>query len=103
MSIYNGNALTNVNIGTSANDGTGDPLRNAFVKVNNNFIDLYTFLGNGTHLGNISRANLGNVVIGNITLTGSLTTTGGASALPPTGVSSGTYGDSSNYPSISVD
>lgn len=30
-----------INIGTAANDGTGDPLRTAFTKVNENFGDLY--------------------------------------------------------------
>ena len=30
-----------VNIGTLANDGTGDDLREAFIKVNNNFTELY--------------------------------------------------------------
>ena len=31
-----------INIGASANDGTGDPLRNAFDKVNDNFNELYS-------------------------------------------------------------
>ena len=31
-----------INIGTSANDGTGDPLRTAFDKINDNFSELYT-------------------------------------------------------------
>ncbi len=31
-----------INIGTTANDGTGDPLRSAFDKVNDNFTELYT-------------------------------------------------------------
>ena len=30
-----------INIGTTANDGTGDPLRSAFDKVNDNFTELY--------------------------------------------------------------
>jgi len=30
-----------INIGTVANDGTGDPLRTAFDKVNDNFTELY--------------------------------------------------------------
>ena len=30
-----------INIGTAANDGTGDPLRDAFDKVNDNFTELY--------------------------------------------------------------
>lgn len=37
------NLISNVNIGTTANDGTGDPLRTAFQKINSNFsiIDAY--------------------------------------------------------------
>lgn len=30
-----------INIGTTANDGTGDPLRSAFDKINDNFTELY--------------------------------------------------------------
>ena len=33
-------AVTSINVGTLANDGTGDDLREAFIKVNNNFTDL---------------------------------------------------------------
>ena len=33
-------AVSSVNIGNIANDGTGDDLREAFIKVNNNFADL---------------------------------------------------------------
>ena len=38
-------ARLNINIGTTANDRTGDPLRTAFEKVNTNFIELYTRTG----------------------------------------------------------
>ena len=31
-----------INVGTSANDGTGDALRNAFIKTNNNFTEVYS-------------------------------------------------------------
>ena len=34
-------AKQTINIGSSANDGTGDPLRSAFTKINANFDDLY--------------------------------------------------------------
>jgi hypothetical protein len=34
-------AKQTINIGTTANDGTGDPLRSAFTKVNANFTELY--------------------------------------------------------------
>lgn len=33
-----------INVGTVANDGTGDPLRTAFIKVNANFAETYTAL-----------------------------------------------------------
>ena len=33
-------AITRINVGTIANDSTGDDLRQAFVKVNNNFDEL---------------------------------------------------------------
>jgi hypothetical protein len=45
-----------INIGSSANDGTGDPLRTAFDKINDNFDELYLY----------STASSGN----NVTITG---------------------------------
>lgn len=35
-------ARLNINIGTTSNDKTGDPLRTAFDKVNQNFVELYS-------------------------------------------------------------
>ena len=67
-----------INVGASANDGTGDGLRTAFVKSNENFAELYgnsvtpTFLSNGTsNIGvvssdgnvTVSIANLANVAV----------------------------------------
>ena len=40
-------AQETINIGTSPNDGTGDPLRNAFNKANLNFTELYGGAGVG--------------------------------------------------------
>ena len=34
-------AQTTINVGSNANDGTGDDLRSAFIAVNNNFTELY--------------------------------------------------------------
>lgn len=31
-----------INVGTTANDGTGDGLRNAYIKCNENFAELYS-------------------------------------------------------------
>jgi hypothetical protein len=42
-----------INIGSSANDGTGDPLRTAFDKINDNFNEVYDKLG-GSSLSNIT-------------------------------------------------
>jgi len=47
-------AIQTINIGTIANDGTGDDLREAFVKVNNNFAEL-----NSRDSENTTAANLG--------------------------------------------
>ena len=67
MSIFNGNSFSNVNVGTAANSGDGDALRTAFVKTNNNFFDIYTFLGNSTHLGNVTNINIKGGTITGIT------------------------------------
>lgn len=55
-----------VNVGTSANDGTGDDLRTAFIKVNDNF----QYMGNT----GFSAANIN--VTGGIDIAGALTTSG---------------------------
>ena len=49
-------AKQTIGIGTIANDGTGDPLRTAMDKVNDNFTELYapeyiTFLGGTFRMG----------------------------------------------------
>ena len=35
-------ALEVINVGTAPNDGTGDPLRTAYIKCNNNFAEIYS-------------------------------------------------------------
>lgn len=50
-----------INIGTTPNDGAGDPLRTAFVKVNNNFTELYSAAVLTSNA--ITTANTGNVVV----------------------------------------
>jgi hypothetical protein len=49
-----------VNIGASANDGTGHPLRTAFERINNMFDEVYKTFGDGTTL-NASEDSDGNV------------------------------------------
>jgi len=46
-------AKQTINVGTNSDDGTGDNLRNAFVKVNENFTEVYNELG-GASLSNIT-------------------------------------------------
>ena len=47
-------ARQTINIGTTANDGTGDPLRTAFDKINDNFAELYGTDGDSNTLaGNL--------------------------------------------------
>jgi len=53
-----------INIGASANDGTGDPLRNAFDKTNDNFNELYLALGDANNPINLFDIN------GNLDYTG---------------------------------
>jgi len=78
-----------INVGTNQDDGTGDNLRAAFVKVNENFTEVYTELG-GTSLSNITftgstittdTTNSGIIIdpqgSGTITLTGATTVSGG--------------------------
>jgi hypothetical protein len=50
-------AQQTINIGTSPNDGTGDPLRNSFNKANLNFTELYDGAGVGDD--SITYAKLG--------------------------------------------
>lgn len=65
-----------VNIGTTANDGTGDPIRDAFDKVNDNFTELYQALGDDTDLG-FTLDSDGNIdITNNLNVSGGLTVTG---------------------------
>ncbi len=50
-------ARLNINIGTTANDKTGDPLRTAFDKVNQNFVELYAHVGADTQIPSQSGNN----------------------------------------------
>lgn len=43
-------AKQTINIGTSANDGTGDPLRTAMDKTNDNINEVYALFGDGSTL-----------------------------------------------------
>jgi len=43
-----------INVGASANDGLGDPIRTAFQKTNENFSELYANSGGNANTGNIT-------------------------------------------------
>lgn len=46
-----------INVGTAANDGTGDSIRVAFTKAVSNFNEIYSRLGDGTTLSTFPAAN----------------------------------------------
>ncbi len=46
-------AKSTINLGTAANDGTGDNLRAGATKVNANVDELYNALGDGTNIKDI--------------------------------------------------
>jgi hypothetical protein len=75
MSIWSTSSITNVNVGTSANDGSGDDIRDAFIKVDTNFGNISQWLSstyvqfqnaniNGTlqaPWANVTNANVGTI------------------------------------------
>ena len=65
-------ALQSINIGSSANDGTGDPLRTAFDKINDNFNEVYDTLG-GPSATTLSDIFFQNSTITNRTTNGDIT------------------------------
>lgn len=65
-----------VNTGLQPDDNTGDPLRDAFNKINDNFNEVYSSLGDGTDLG-LAIDDDGNIDINNdLTVTGDLVVNG---------------------------
>ena len=78
-------AKQGISTGTNPNDGTGDSLLTGAVKINDNFDELYTYLGNGSSLnyigGRWSNTSIGintlsNVGVGTTNPTSALTVTG---------------------------
>ena len=72
-------AKQTINIGTAANDSTGDPLRTSFNKVNSNFTEVYNSIG---ALSTVATSGLYSDLSGTPTLF------------------SGSYNDLSNTPSL---
>jgi len=84
--------IQTINIGSSANDGTGDQLRTAFDKINDNFGELYTGVDSDAAVTNpVETTRFGNVtgdVTGNVT--GDVTIP--APGVPATATATGTTG-----------
>ena len=56
-------ARKEINIGIEGNDGTGDPIREAFSKVNENFRELYSSLGLGDALTFVGLSDTPNTIL----------------------------------------
>jgi hypothetical protein len=103
MSIWSSSSITNVNVGTAANDGSGDDIRDAFIKVDGNFGNISQWLANtfvqfqNTTVNGTVRAQWANVTSTNVaTLYGGNVTSQGANInvsgnLIPTGFGTGSY------------
>ena len=78
-----------IDTGYQGNDGTGDGIRDAFIKVNANFDEIYSALGNGTTISGIPYANIAgistfaqnlqgvpNLTVGIVTTSGNLNVVG---------------------------
>lgn len=59
-------SIQSINIGSAPNDGTGDPLRTAFTKTNDNFVELYSNVSTLTASLNTVNSNV-NTVQSNVT------------------------------------
>ena len=76
-------AYSAISTGSSANDGTGDTLRDGAIKVNANFSELYNKLGTGTNLSSGITADATNVTLTAPILSGVTTTASGNLQVKP--------------------
>ncbi len=83
-----------ISTGSSPNDGTGDTLLQGAVKINSNFDEVYTFLGNGSALTTITNSKLTN---SSVSFGGVSVTLGSSDATPAFDLS-----DATNYPTSSL-
>ena len=67
-------ALQTLNIGTAANDGTGDNLRVGGDKINDNFSEIYTAFGNGSSLSSLAVTALNGATANELVTVGATTT-----------------------------
>ena len=75
-------AKQTVNIGTTVNDGTGDPIRTGGDKINDNFNEIYTLLGTGTALTSGISATSSVVTLAGPTVTGVASFAAGSAGAP---------------------
>ena len=67
-------ALQSLNLGTAANDGTGDNLRVGGDKINDNFAEIYSAFGNGSTLSSLAVTALNGATANEIVTVGATTT-----------------------------
>ena len=67
-------ALQSLNLGTAANDGTGDNLRIGGDKINDNFAEIYSAFGNGSTLSSLAVTALNGATANEIVTVGATTT-----------------------------
>ena len=89
-------AYSAISTGSSANDGTGDTLRDGAIKVNANFSELYSKLGNGTNLSSGITADATNVTLTAPILSGVTTTASGNLQVKPASHILEVQGDGTN-------
>ena len=75
-------AFQSIEIGTAANDGTGDTLRTGGDKINDNFSEIYTLLGTGTALTSGISATSSVVSLSSPTMTGVVSFADGSAGAP---------------------
>jgi len=75
-------AFQSIEIGTAANDGTGDTLRAGGDKINDNFSEIYTLLGTGTALTSGISATASVVSLSGPTMTGVVSFADGTAGAP---------------------
>lgn len=93
-------AKSTINTGTTANDGTGDTLRAAGVKINDNFSEIYNTLGDGTGITVTATPTELNYVDGVTSAIQTQLDAKAATSSLATVATSGAYSDLSGSPSI---
>lgn len=88
-------AKQTINVGTTANDGTGDKLRAAFIKANENFTEVYSNVATVTSDLTTTNASLATVTTG-------LSTTNASLATVTTGLSTANTSITANTTSIAT-